>query len=67
MSLVQHLSATDGVDRVPEPTYPEQTKTVRRVLSYDAFPQEPEPVEYKSEPELAPYKVSTAKRIGEFD
>lgn len=64
MSLIQRVTSIDGTDR--ESTYG-TVKSVRRVISYDAFPPREEP----SQPEVATqlhtvtaYKVSTAKRIG---
>jgi len=64
MSLAQHVSSIEGVDRQPPSTDPEldDSKQVRRVLSYDAFPppQGPEQIHH-----LHAYKISTAKRAGE--
>jgi len=64
MSLIQRVTSIDGTDR--ESTYG-TVKSVRRVISYDAFPPREEP----SQPEQATqlhsvtaYKVSTAKRVG---
>jgi hypothetical protein len=62
MSLAQHVSPNEGVDRELEPLIgPECTHVVRRVLSYDLFP--PEHVEDQAD-HIAAYKVSTAKRAG---
>jgi hypothetical protein len=64
MSLLQRVTSIDGVDREPEPSYPERRKSIRRMISYDVFPQESAPTDEKP-PEIAPYNVSTAKKIGE--
>lgn len=60
MSLIQHVSSIEGVDREPAPDVT-PGKTVRRVLSYDAFPR---PNEDDLQPSVAAYKVPLAKRIG---
>jgi hypothetical protein len=56
MSLIQHVSCIEGVDRE---TCGEVT--VRRVLSYDAFPRFNED---DLQPSIAAYKVPLIKRIG---
>ena len=40
------------------------SKTIRRVISYDAIKKPDEPVAGEEYGGLTPYKVSTAKRIG---
>lgn len=65
MSLIQHFSPLDGIDRergaaAEEPN--NNKKTVRRVLSYDVFPLPPEPEQEQAVD--AAYEVSTAKRLG---
>lgn len=63
MSLVQHVSAIDGVDCEPEPADLEGFEPIRRKISYDLFPPPPAlPVDDKSG--LAPYKVSNVRRGG---
>jgi hypothetical protein len=59
MSLIQHVSSIEGVDR-DRPETP-AGKSVRRVISYDAFPKS---VEDDAQPSVAAYKVSVIKRIG---
>lgn len=62
MSLIQHVSSIEGVDRELPPDVDDAPgKTVRRVLSYDAFPR---PSEDDLQPSVAAYKVSTLKRAG---
>lgn len=62
MSLIQHVSSIEGVDREPPPdAVIPPGKTVRKVLSYDAFPR---PNEDDLQPRIAAYKVPLAKRIG---
>lgn len=69
MSLVQHVSALEGVDRTVEA--PEDDLSVngtvghgsiKRKISYDVFPQ-PVPV-IEDVSTTAPYKVSSGKRLG---
>ncbi|KAL4918704.1 major facilitator superfamily domain-containing protein [Aspergillus aurantiobrunneus] len=70
MSLVQHVSALEGVDRVVEAHEEEpldeaqaELEPIRRKISYDLFPQPVSAIEDIST--TAPYKVSTAKRLGQ--
>lgn len=64
MSLIQHVSSIEGVDREPpSDALILPVKAVRKVLSYDAFPR---PHEDDLHPSVAAYKVSVPKRIGEF-
>ncbi|KAI9933495.1 hypothetical protein AWENTII_002440 [Aspergillus wentii] len=64
MSLVQHVSAIDGVDREPEfPEITEQLPPIRREISYDVFPQPH--FEADDKPGTAAYNVSTARRIAQ--
>jgi hypothetical protein len=64
MSLAQHVSSNEGVDReLLEPSIgPECVHVVRRVLSYDVFP--PSQVEDEAD-HIPAYKVSAARRAGE--
>lgn len=73
MSLVQHVSAIDGVDREPEPddeTTPTTAATanldalapIRRKISYDVFPAPPPEADDKHA--TAAYKVSDITRLG---
>lgn len=67
MSLVQHVSAVEGTDRVDLASLyePDNASLLGRrlslTLSYD--PRPPAPATEKLKPEGA-YKVSTAKRMG---
>jgi hypothetical protein len=63
MSLAQHVSSIEGVDRLPPATDAELegSKQVRRVLSYDAFPP---PQRQEQTHHLHAYKISTTKRAG---
>jgi hypothetical protein len=62
MSLIQHVSSIEGVDREPPPdAIIPPGKTIRKILSYDAFPR---PNEDDLQPSVAAYKVSLPKRIG---
>ena len=67
MSLVQHVSAIDGVDREPEPDVAEAEDfvSIRRKISYDVLhpPNEAIPVA-DLRPGTPAYKHSSAKRIG---
>ncbi|KAL3474246.1 major facilitator superfamily domain-containing protein [Aspergillus californicus] len=69
MSLVQHVSVLEGVDRALEP-YEEEPfdgacdgfEPIRRKISYDLFPPPVSVIEDKEA--TAAYKVPTSKRIG---
>jgi len=62
MSLAQHVTETEGIDR--EPVEHEEESAWRR-LSYDAFaPVELDLREQEPEPHIAAYRVSAARRIG---
>ncbi|KAL4787629.1 major facilitator superfamily domain-containing protein [Aspergillus varians] len=70
MSLVQHVSALEGVDCPVEPPEEEHLEAayegfepIRRKISYDVFPQPVSAIEEIST--TAPYKVSTAKRLAQ--
>jgi hypothetical protein len=81
MSLVQRVTPLEGTDREPvehEPwqqrrySYgsikpPASVRSVRRVISYDALPR-PAEESQATHPTggVAAYKISTAKRLGEF-
>jgi len=66
MSLVQHVSALEGVDREPDPVLDDDFVPIARKISYDVlYPQN------ASTPEQAPtatpaYEHSTVKRAGMF-
>jgi hypothetical protein len=67
MSLIHRVTSIDGQDR----DYNGGTvKSIRRVISYDAFhPTEETPQQDHAHSPLhtvTAYKVSTAKRVGEF-
>ena len=65
MSLVQHVSALEGVDREPEPDEREDALPIRRKISYDVL-QSPNqaPTITEQTPGTPAYKHSPAKRIG---
>jgi hypothetical protein len=65
MSLVQHVSVVDGVDRELEPDVAEDFAPIRRKISYDVLqpPTEAMPVA-ELRPGTPAYKHSPAKRIG---
>ncbi|KAJ5770940.1 uncharacterized protein N7511_002991 [Penicillium nucicola] len=64
MSLVQHVSVIDGVDREPEPDVAEDFVSIRRKISYDVLqpPTEGIPVA-ELRPGTPAYKHSPVKRI----
>lgn len=67
MSLIQRVTSNDGHDR--ESQYGGTVRSVRRVISYDAFhPAEeaPEQVHHAHHPlhTVTAYKVPMAKRLG---
>lgn len=69
MSLVQHVTTTEGVDREPVEQLGDEEegdKALWRVLSYDAFAPAETVVEAQTEPgpHIAAYKVSNARRVG---
>lgn len=77
MSLAQHVTEWEGTDRVADhegPASDEQwygtvhsTRSIHRVLSYDAFPPLEPQITFKEEyGGITPYNVSIAKRIGLF-
>lgn len=66
MSLVQHVSSIEGVDRepLPEEILPEELEgfaPIRRKISYDVFPPPPQ-VLVDSKAGTPAYKVSAVKR-----
>lgn len=67
MSLVQHVSAIDGIDRELEPDLVDDCDFVpiRRKISYDVIqpPSDAIPVA-ETRPGTPAYKHSTTKRIG---
>lgn len=76
MSLVQRVTPIEGTDREPveadvyQQRYYGTVKSVRsvrslrRVISYDVFPNPEDPQLVTASGGVAAYKVSTAKRIG---
>ncbi|KAI0112006.1 putative MFS transporter [Daldinia grandis] len=70
MSLAQHVTANEGIDRVP-PEYEEhgEEEVLWRTLSYDAFGHGDNTAPIVSQevilPNTAAYKVSTAKRVAQ--
>ena len=68
MSLVQRVTSIEGTDREPPSQYG-TVKSIRRVISYDAFP--PKTDEQPQHPPAQPhggvtaYKVSTARRLAQ--
>lgn len=75
MSLVQHVSAIEGVDREPEPDDDVTDTTavtanldsfapIRRKISYDVFPAPSAPPETDDKHATAAYKVSDIRRLG---
>lgn len=66
MSLIHRVTSLDGQDR--ESNYGGTVRSIRRVISYDAFhPGEEAPQQDHAHHPLhtvTAYKVSTAKRIG---
>ena len=77
MSLAQHVTEWEGTDRVADrdgPASDEQwygtvhsTRSIHRVLSYDAFPPLEPQITLKEEyGGITPYNVSITKRIGSW-
>lgn len=77
MSLVQRVTPIEGVDREPVEEVPQyrygtvkpvrSVRSLRRVISYDVFPNPDEPQVVAPSGGVAAYKVPTAKRIGMKD
>lgn len=67
MSLVQHVSALEGIDREPEPDVAEDGLSIKRKISYDVLqpPSLPLPVADQV-PRTPAYKHSTFKRLGKY-
>jgi hypothetical protein len=64
MSLIHRVTSIDGQDR---DYHGGTVKSIRRVISYDAFhPTEEVPEDHAHSPlhTVTAYKVSTAKRVG---
>ena len=65
MSLVQHVSALEGVDREPDPEITDDLVPIRRKISYDVFqPPSQAPPILEQIPGTPAYKHSLTKRIG---
>lgn len=64
MSLVQHVSALEGVDHDPEGEIEEDFRPIARKISYDVLQAPSQPVPVEEQPPATPaYKVSAAKRL----
>lgn len=77
MSLVQRVTSIEGTDREPveadvnQPRYGtvksvRSVRSLRRVISYDVFPNPEESQAVAPSGGVAAYKVSAAKRIGMY-
>lgn len=70
MSLVQHVSILEGVDREPEPDAPDDYAdftSIRRKISFDVLQPPTLPVPVAEQRIGTPaYKHSTFKRIGKY-
>ena len=74
MSLVQHVSAIDGVDREPDLPDDETITTchddafvpIRRKISYDVLPER-QPAVTDDTSGTPAYKVPTAVRLGRYE
>ncbi|KAJ5652742.1 Major facilitator superfamily domain general substrate transporter [Penicillium longicatenatum] len=66
MSLIQHVSALEGIDREPETDIGEDFTPIRRKISYDILqpPTQPVPV-VEPAPGIPAYKHSALKRIAQ--
>ncbi|KAJ5116733.1 Major facilitator superfamily domain general substrate transporter [Penicillium angulare] len=66
MSLVQHVSAIEGIDREPEPDLGEDVLSIRRKISYDVL-QPPSLLfpDAEAVPGIPAYKSSTFRRIAQ--
>ncbi|KAJ5640055.1 Major facilitator superfamily domain general substrate transporter [Penicillium longicatenatum] len=66
MSLIQHVSALEGIDREPETDIGEDFTPIRRKISYDVLqpPTQPVPV-VEPAPGIPAYKHSALKRIAQ--
>lgn len=67
MSLVQHVSVLEGIDREPELDIGEDFPSIRRKISYDVLqpPAQPVPA-VESAPGVPAYKHSAPRRLGMF-
>ncbi|KAH9897541.1 putative MFS transporter [Xylariomycetidae sp. FL2044] len=69
MSLAQHVTANEGVDREPDLTEDYDGEPLWRTISYDPVPNEHDgevpAEELVSFPSLAAYEISTAKRVAQ--
>ncbi|OOQ83449.1 putative MFS transporter [Penicillium brasilianum] len=64
MSLVQHVSAIEGVDHDPEAEIDEDFRPIARKISYDVLQTPSHPVPDEEQPPATPaYNVSAAKRL----
>ena len=64
MSLVQHVSALEGVDREPEPDLGDDWAPIRRKISYDVIQQPSQPAPVAETPDTPAYNHSPLKRVG---
>lgn len=67
MSLVQHVSVLEGIDREPESDIGEDLPSVRRKISYDVLQpsSQPAPV-VEPAPGVPAYESSAPTRLGEL-
>jgi hypothetical protein len=64
MSLVQHVSAIEGVDHDPEAEIDEDFRPIARKISYDVLQTPSHPVPDEEQPPATPaYNVSAVKRL----
>lgn len=66
MSLVQHVSVLEGVDREPEVDVGDDFHPIARKISYDVLqpPNQAPPIAEQTAPSTPAYKHSVAKRLG---
>lgn len=66
MSLLQHVSVLEGIDREPEVEVGEDFHPIARKISYDVLqpPSQAVPVAEETPASTPPYKHSTTKRLG---
>lgn len=67
MSLVQHVSALEGIDREPEPDVVEEIGVpIRRKISYDVLHPPSQSIALDQTRGIAAYKHSPVKRFGKM-